>query len=1026
MLLRHPIAVLSFACVLAAPAHALDGRIPLAAYHHDIWTAKNGAPAEVSALAQGRDGWLWVGSADGLYRFDGVRFRRLEARAGDAAPLPLVTALTALRDGSLLIGHMRGGVQRLQGGRLLGYPATGPDGKPLGAVYSTHVDADGRLWAATTRGLLRLEEGHWADAGKALGLGGGKASNLTVDQYGQVWVAEGRRLWVLRRDAVRFAAVLDDVDAVNLLASPDGRLWLDTHERMVPVPPQHAGIALPRPDWMAQAGSQENGLFDRDGNFWSLACPVGVCRIAGVAARPSAPMWPNAEPRERLDQPWQLSSLTANALFEDRDGNLWIGTQNGLERFRHNRVQPVVLQGGERVFSLSHAADGAVLALATPTGILWQLTRDGAIPAAQGTGPGLFGPKSFVTGPFGTLVDGAAAGTQVAALADVIERRSAAGVERIPYPAALVNGGVITPAQQVIDDGVALWAGTSRGGLFRHGLDGWRSAESLGIPNPVYSAARGAPGEIWFGHDAGAITRYRAGGAIMRYAPADGSGLGTITFLHAQGDVIAAGHTGMAVLKDGRFRRLASDDPETLMSVSGMAVASNGDRYFNGKRGVVRVTAAAWREALAQPDRPLRGTLMGALDGYPGTASTLGRRGTAIAGTDGQLWFAASGGLARIDTTRAEPVPLPPQVKIETLVARQVRHVDCEKKVTLAPGTSSFRIEYTALSYRTPETVRFRYRLDGVDSGWQEVATRRAVSYTNVGPGTYRFHVEAEDELGQKNAAPAAIDITIEPTFMQTPLFLGLCALLAGAAIYLLHRLRLRQATARVAERLGERERIARALHDSFLQSVQGLILTFHAAAAGLTAGSAAREKLERAIVLAERVIDEGRDEVQRLRSPDGPEGDLASALASVGAVLQEAHGIPFQLHGEGTTLALQGDANCEAYHVGREALINAFRHAGATQVTVTLDFSAERFLLRVADNGSGLPPEIAARGGRGGHWGIPGMHERAKRAGGTLRIVDGAAGGTLVELTIPGRAAYARRFPLLGRRTGAAAGVTG
>ncbi|TWI43769.1 two component regulator with propeller domain [Pseudoduganella flava] len=978
----------------AAPAaRALDPSVPLAALHHDSWTAKNGAPGEVSALAQTRDGWLWVGTAEGLFRFDGIRFRRFEPQPGDAAPRPLVTALTALQDGGLLIGYLRGGVALLKDGRLRGFPTMGPDGKPLGPVFSTVIDTDGALWMATTRGLLRLDGARWTNAGAALGLGAGATSNLMLDQYGQLWVAEGRKLYVKKRGAVRFVPVLDGVDAVNLIASPDGRLWADTHERLVPVPPQHEGPVRPVPDWLARANGQENGLFDRDGNYWSLGCPVGICRVAGVGAGPARELRPNAGPRERLDQPWQLNSTTTNVLFEDRDGNLWVGSQAGLERFRHNRVQAVALQGGERVFSFANAPDGSLLALATPTGTMWKLTAQGAQAL----------PERLPPGPMGALAN-ATDGALLVALPDAIERRTAAGVERIAYPA--MPDGARPWTQRIVDDGTALWIRVGRVGLFRRDAAGWRGEAELGLPPAATVSERGKPGEMWFGYDGGVIVHYAAG-RVTRYALATGTGLGAITYLHVGEHVIAAGDSGMAILSGGRFRYLSAADPDVLANVSGMVVVPNGDRYFNGKRGIVHVTAADWRASVAQPEVPLRYTLLGALDGYPGAAATIGRQPTAVAGPDGQLWFAASTGLARVDLTRPEPRPAPPRVRIETLVARRERHVDLPEHLALPAGTSSFRIEYTALSYRTPETVRFRYRLQGVDADWQEAGTRRAVSYTNVGPGTYRFEVEAEDELGQRDTAPAALTVDIPPTFTQSRWFAVLGALLAGGAVYLLYRLRLRQATQRIAERLAERERIARALHDSFLQSVQGLVLTFHAALSELPAGSPSRAKLERAMLLAERVIEEGRDEVQRLRSPDGPEGDVGAALAQVGAVLQEGHDARFALHVEGERTALRGPLNCEVYHIGREALINAFRHAGARHVVATLDYGADAFVLRIADDGRGLPPEVALSGRRSGHWGIPGMHERAERAGGTLRLYGGDGGGTVVELTVPRTAAY-------------------
>ncbi|TFW31296.1 ligand-binding sensor domain-containing protein, partial [Duganella callida] len=363
---------------LVSPAWALDSRTALADYHHDIWSARDGAPGEVTSMAQSADGWLWLGSTVGLYRFDGVRFRRFEPLPGETAPARPVTALTALRDGDLLIGYHYGGLSRLHQGHLIHYPGT-VDAQPVGAVLSATVDTGGVLWAATGSGLLRLEQGRWRNAGKALGLPPGRLSNLVLDQYGQLWMAAGDQLLVLTPGAARLRTVLRGYITTNLGASPDGRLWLDTHARLVPVPPQHRGPDLPRPAWLAQAEGQESGLFDRDGNYWALGCP-GLCRSDGVGRGPSVARASLARPDSRLEPSPQAASLGANILFEDRDGNLWVGSQSGVERWRHNRLAPARLQGGERYFSLARDGAGQVLTLTRPNGGLWRLARDGRSP----------------------------------------------------------------------------------------------------------------------------------------------------------------------------------------------------------------------------------------------------------------------------------------------------------------------------------------------------------------------------------------------------------------------------------------------------------------------------------------------------------------------------------------------------------------------------------------------------------------------------------------------------------------------
>jgi signal transduction histidine kinase/ligand-binding sensor domain-containing protein len=977
----------------APPALALDGKVALGAYHHDIWTGKDGAPGEVSAMAQTGDGWLWIGSSNGLYRFDGVRFRRFEALSGELAPSRPITALTALRNGDLLVGYIYGGMSLISKGHIRDYPSM--LGKVLmGPVSSMAMDQQGVLWAATSNGLLQLRQGAWVAVGAALGVPPGRVSNLIIDQYEQLWLAAGEQLLMLAPGGQRFRQVLGGVRTVNLSASADGRLWLDTHDKLIPVPPQHGGPLKPRPAWLAQAEGQENGLFDRDGHYWKLACP-GICRSDGIGNGDSIEATPRINPASRLDQPWQVSSLTGNILFEDRDGSIWAGTQAGVERFRNNRLTTLQLSGGERFFSFARDGTGNVLAWARPTGELWQLNPDGTAKVLERGPPGAFG-----------VLGNAADGALLVAGAAHIERRQAGKVEIIAYPDDPHGQPDNVPASRIMDDGRDLWLTISRRSTFRRHDGQWQSLAELGLPQGIVFAAPGTPGSMWFGYNDGQVLHFD-NGQITRHALQGENEVGAITYLHGGTDVVAGGSTGLAVLRDGQFRRLNAADPEVLARVSGMIIGANGDRWLNGGKGVVYVRGADWQAAVAKPQQPLKYLLYGVLDGYPGFAATAIRLPSAWADAHGKLWFAGAGGIARLDTARSDPLPQPPQVKLETLVAQGSRYLDLSREVALAPGTTSFRIEYTALSYTMPEALRFRYQLEGVDADWQDAGPRRAVSYTNLGPGTYRFRVAAVDQFGQSDRQEAAMAVRILPTFVQTPLFYTLCVLAAATLLYGLYLLWLRQATLRLATRMAERERIARALHDSFLQSVHGLTLSFQSALRALPDDSVARQKIERVLRLADKVMEEGRDEVQDLRSGAMGDGDLARGLTLVGEVLQESHQAVFSLRTLGQPCPLDEQVACECYSIGREAVMNAFRHAEAAVIEVALDYRPGQFIVQVQDNGKGIAADVA-RHGSSGHWGLTGLFERAARIGAQLTVENRTSGGTVVQLTVPAACAYA------------------
>jgi signal transduction histidine kinase len=645
---------------------------------------------------------------------------------------------------------------------------------------------------------------------------------------------------------------------------------------------------------------------------------------------------------------------------------------------------------------------GNIWLLAQPSGRLWQLLPNGEARLER-----------TLDAPYAGVLGSGADGALLIPGAGAIERRYRGRSEFIAYPPGTQDSAPGRMIVRLLDDGVHLWASIANKGTFQLKDGRWTSTSELGFPRGIFFTARGAKGAAWFGFREGTALYYDNGRSV-KYGAAQGLDVGGITFLHAGPEVLAGGDAGLAVLQGGRFRRLLADDPDIIASVSGMIVGANGDRWLNGSRGVVFIKSADWAAALASPQVRLACTLYGVLDGYPGLAATFSRLPSALAGPGGQLWFLGSNGVTRLDTAAPPPHQVPPQVKIESLVAQGRSHSTLSQQLTLPPGTNAFRIEYTALSYLRPELLRFRYRLEGVDADWQQSGTRRAISYSNLGPGNYRFRVAAVNEEGQWSKEEATLSLRIAPTFIQTPFFYGLCVLLVLGAIYGLYLLRMKQLTLLIGERMAERERIARALHDTFLQSVHVLILHFGAALTAMPRGSDTHSKMESLLSLAERVMAEGRDQVHDLRSACMLDGDLRRALEVVGELLVEHYGSSFSVLQAGQPVALQQHCAIEIYNIGREALSNAFRHAEAATISVELRYDDESFTLCVSDNGKGMPADVLDGRQPPGRWGVPGMIERAKRIGASFDIGSTEGQGTRVTVVLAARLAYVR--PLRGK----------
>jgi signal transduction histidine kinase len=328
-------------------------------------------------------------------------------------------------------------------------------------------------------------------------------------------------------------------------------------------------------------------------------------------------------------------------------------------------------------------------------------------------------------------------------------------------------------------------------------------------------------------------------------------------------------------------------------------------------------------------------------------------------------------------------------------------------------------IDYTALSLVAPEKMRFRYLLEGQDRDWKEVVNHRQVQYSNLPPGPYRFRVVASNNSGVWNETGATLDFSIAPTYYQTRRFAVLVTVATATLLWVAYRVRVaqlaRQFNRTLDARVSERTRIARDLHDTLLQSLQGLLLRFHSALTLLPARpDEARQRLERALDQAEAAITEGRDAVQGLRASATTVNDLANGIAALSVELTgdptvvDAPAIDIQVDGESRNLnPLVRD---EAYRIAGEALRNAIKHAGARRVTVTIHYESGQLRVTVRDDGKGADAEAMARQQAAGHFGLPGMRERASIVNGQLAVRTAPGAGTEIELRVPGRTAYLAR----------------
>jgi signal transduction histidine kinase len=372
-----------------------------------------------------------------------------------------------------------------------------------------------------------------------------------------------------------------------------------------------------------------------------------------------------------------------------------------------------------------------------------------------------------------------------------------------------------------------------------------------------------------------------------------------------------------------------------------------------------------------------------------------------------------------IDTSRMTRNLVAPTVIIRSLTAGAADYMNSIHPV-LSPNPDKVTIRFAASSLLIPQRVEFRYRLEGIDEAWQSGNERFAL-YSRLPPGRYTFHVTASNNDGIWSKEEAAVSFTIPPSFVQSAGFKTLCAVAALAMLWLGYRIRMRRMTAQVRrrlyERLEERTRIARNLHDTFFQGIQGLLLRFNTGTALLRPDEPARVIFEQALEQSDRVMLEGRELMLDLREGSTNATGLAQALVLAGNELKGIYPGEFRVTVNGEPLPLHPVVFDEVHRLGREAIANAFRHSLAKNIEAELHYERRQFRISIRDDGIGIAPEIMNRGFRIGHWGLPGMRERAKKLGGHLDIWSRLDAGTEIELRVPAAAAYVpkRKYRRLG-----------
>lgn len=992
---------LALALICGSLARADEPQQQLPRLLHTAWRQETGAPPNIWVIGQAPQGDLWLGTGAGLYRFDGVRFSQFRSDGVRTLPSEIVTAMLVTRAGEVWTGYHAGGVSVIRDGRITNH-AKGP---PAGTVKQIVEGRDGAIWIAAFGGVTVFRDGRWTPIPWDPAYG--RAFNMLVARDGGIWVATQYALLRIDPTSLAVHETNEPVEGSWALAeAPEGRLWfadqalglraLDPERLFDPVAPTRTPPAKPN------RLVSRRVIFDSTGVLWgALEDGEGVYRILHPGRVPTGRVLSKADVDQTFGAAQGLTADLTAALFQDRERNIWVGSLLGLDRFSAADIVT------ER--SIPSSTREGYRAVVTPSGRLYltdadTLYRVDDAGRAQALHQGLGHPNELCAGKGGKVWMAADKG---------LWRVDGPRLVPVPLPAATQHRVVLACAQ---DARGALWISIGGAGLFRQNGQAWRPVTAH-LPKGFYPRILVASpdGKIWAaepGFDLYAI----GGGGVRRFTDQDGLVIGELKTLtiDRQGVVLAGGERGIARRMGDRFVSLTVDRHPALSLVSGLASDGLGGVWLGTIRDVSRISAQSLDRAFADADAPLELKRFDYRDGLPGAPQQHCCHRTVAADGAHRVWLLTNRAVAWLDPADLSHNPVPPTVTI-TGVTANTMPLPVRQDMRLMSDVRDLRIDFAAPSLAAPDRVRVRYRLWGVDGDWVDPGARHQAFYTRLPPGQYRFSVIAANNDGVWNRAGATLAFVIPPTFVQSRAFLTLLilglVLLGGGAFYLRHRLTARRVAQQYEDRMAERERIARELHDTLLQNVQALVLKFHNLTKTLP-DDASRGQVAEAIDRAEQVVVESRERIMDLRTARSSE-DLAQRLG-VAADFTGAMAKPeLRVTTLGETRQLTPSALDEVTQIGSEAIRNAMRHSGGGLVTVELAFERSAFRMVVRDDGAGIPAGRLDRAEQAGHYGVVGMRERAQRLNGALRVEND--GGARLELTVPSRQAYGQNGRLAG-----------
>jgi ligand-binding sensor domain-containing protein/two-component sensor histidine kinase len=1018
--------LLVWALLSSSLALGLDPQKDLRQYGHRSWQTDSGLPQNtVHAIAQTRDGYIWLGTEGGLVRFDGVQFVVYDKKAPAHLPSATINSLFEDSEGNLWIGTDDGLVRRRDSHFVT---LTTANGLPSNTIWSTVQDRNGVLWIVTPDGLARYRNGSFEAFPVAQGIANPKSVVEAAD--GSLWIGTNSGLQQFSNGKIASRTLLPNTQIQAIAADRDGRIWAGTQTGLYSIEPGAAKAAgplpgLPSDEITALATDKHRGLWigaakglaylrngalaaytthnglpaerveqifeDREGATW-VATSRGLARVSGGKI-------------ESLSSLEALSTESVLSIFEDHEGSLWLGTESGGLAMLHDQK-----------FTSYTTADGLSDDLVRSvfqdrSGVVWVGTGGGGLNRFEGRFEnGKFSSLTTANGLSSDIVlalGGDASGTLWIGTPDGLNKIQSGQVSSYTSADGLADDFV--RSLYAASDG-SLWIGTRRG--LSHLQNGrFTSYSSMdGLGNDLVGAiAEDSAHAIWIATLDG-LTRFDHG-KFSTLTTRDGLSSNVITALYPdpEGNLwIGTNHGGLNRLRNGKITAYPPEKSGLPESVYAILEDAHGDLWLSSKTGIYSVAKHQLDDFAADSSSRITPAAYGNADGMKISEASSGGHPAAWKLADGTMWFATLKGIAAVDPEHLSRNLVPPPVTIDEVFIddQPVDNLPTGRSLTVAPGTRRFEFRYAGMSFIAPQKVRFRYKLDGFDRGWVDAGTRRTAYYTNLPPGSYSFHVLASNNDGVWNETGASLYFRLKPHFYQTLWFYLAIVLGLALLVYAIYHWRLRQVELRYGAVLAERGRIAREIHDTLAQGLVGISVQLELVNRLLASSvEGARAQLDQARTLVRDSLTEARSSIWDLRSQAAETEDFATRLGRMAATATQNTVPKIRVKSKvmGTYRPLPPKTEAELLKIAQEAVANAVRHANPEHIAVELRFGARDLAMTIQDDGCGFDGQPHPQSsGPEGHFGLTGMRERTAGIGGTLAIDSAPGKGTRVTASVP------------------------